>query len=62
MPFKDLEHDGSENFESLSNRIVAKAIELKAEQDLKLQEDKILEERQKEWLSPANPLLWDRLD
>lgn len=62
MPFKDLEHNGNEDFDSLSNRVVAKSIEDRDKQILKDSEAKLLEIAQQKWLSPSNPLLWDRLD
>ena len=58
MPFKDLEHAGNEEFETFSNRVVAKNIQEKDNKLIKDSEAELKENLQRQWLSPENDVIW----
>lgn len=59
MPFKNLEHEGNENFNEFSIRQDVKREKKEKVNQRKLTKYERLEEQQKEWLSPENPFIWD---
>ena len=58
MPFKSLEHDGDEDYDTFSVRQDVKRERKVKVKKKKETEHERLEEEQKRYLSPSNPLLW----
>lgn len=58
MPFKNLEHDGDEDFDTFSVRQDVKKERKVRAKKKKLTENERLEEEQKTYLNVNNPLLW----
>jgi len=58
MAFKDLEHNGDEDYldKEKSRGDVLK--DLKAKKAKQLSKDEIIDHLQDRWLSPENPFLW----
>ena len=61
MAFKDLEHDGNEEFNQ--GRKVTKTRkqvqdELKIKQSKQPDLDEVIDKLQEKWLNPENPFLW----
>lgn len=61
MPFKDLEHDGNEEYvdRSFSSRETVAIDTKKRDEQQKQDREKNLVAKQEEWLDPSNPALWD---
>lgn len=61
MPFKNLEHDGNEDF--LNDVVKARTVVAEEVLEQKEVEDSGLEEKliekQQKWLDPRNPFLWE---
>lgn len=58
MPYKNLEHDGYEDFSRFSNREKLNQNRLNKKKKRASKADK-LENAQKKYLSPNNPALWE---
>lgn len=59
MPFKDLEHEGDEDFDAFSVRRSVKKEKKEKIKQRKLTAEERLEDEQKEYMNINNPLLWD---
>jgi len=61
MPFKDLEHEGNENFEKgrISNREDVREVQLLKKKQSEDAKEEELEKKQQQWLYFDNPALWD---
>ena len=59
MPFKNLEHDGGEDFSSSTKRRKDFIKPKKTEEDIEKEELAEKERLQKEYLNPNNEALWE---
>jgi hypothetical protein len=61
MPFRELEHEGNEDFKHQDRKTVA-IIDTMKKAAVETLKDIQREEAQKKWLSPENPALWSNFD